>query len=229
MTTSGSNSGARESDQTPDARIPQNQVGHLYDRIAPVYDIWAGLTESKARNRALELADVKDGQDILEVAVGTGTAFFEIARRNPNGTNTGIDLSDGMLSKAKKRLQLLPHANYHLGVGSAFKIDMEKDSVDTLVNQYMFDLLSFGAFEKILREFKRVLRPGGKMVLVNMTEAEQFAGRIYEFIYRISPGLMGGCRAVKLSDLIEKQGFKIDKREYHQQMLFPSEVIRAFK
>lgn len=48
MTTSGSNSGARESDQTPDARIPQNQVGHLYDRIAPVYDIWAGLTESKA-------------------------------------------------------------------------------------------------------------------------------------------------------------------------------------
>ena len=62
-----------------------------------------------------------------------------------------------------------------------------------------------------------------------MTEAEQFCGRIYDLFYRISPGLMGGCRAVKLSGLIENTGFKIDKREYHQQMLFPSEVIRAFK
>mgnify|MGYP000004362935 CR=1 FL=1 len=229
MRTSESNDGPKESELTLDAKISQNQVGHLYDRIAPVYDIWAGLTESKARNRALELVDVKDGEDVLEVAVGTGVAFYEIAVRNPNGTNTGIDLSNGMLSKAKKRLQSLPHRNYHLNIGTAFELEMADDSVDTLVNQYMFDLLPFEVFEKILREFKRVLRPSGKMVLVNMTEAEQFMGRIYDRIYRISPRLMGGCRAVKLSGLIEKQGFKIDKREYHQQMLFPSEVILAFK
>jgi ubiquinone/menaquinone biosynthesis C-methylase UbiE len=212
-----------------DAKIPQNHVGHLYDRIAPVYDIWAGLTESKARNRALDLADVKDGEDILEVAVGTGVAFYEIAVRNPNGTNTGIDLSIGMLSKAKKRLQSLPHGNYHLNIGTAFELEMANESVDTLLNQYMFDLLSLEDIKKILLEFKRVLRPGGKLILTNMTEAEQFCGRIYDLFYRISPGLMGGCRAVKLSGLIENTGFKIDKREYHQQMLFPSEVIRAFK
>ena len=76
----------------------------MYDRIAAIYDIWGKLTESHARNRAIELAEIKDGQTILEVAVGTGPAFYEIVKRNPNGTNAGIDLSQGMLEKAKKRV-----------------------------------------------------------------------------------------------------------------------------
>lgn len=212
-----------------DARIPQSRVGYLYDQIAPVYDLWARITESKARNRALELADIKNGQDILEVAVGTGMAFYEIARNNPKGTNTGIDLSKGMLSEARKRLQSLPHENYRLSIGTAFQLEVDTESVDTLVNNYMFDLLPFADFEKILLEFRRALRPGGKLILINMTEAEHFAGRIYSVFYRISPRLMGGCRAVKLTDLLLKIGFRIDVREYHQQMLFPSEVIRAYK
>ena len=54
------------------------------------------MTESRARNRAIELAEINDGQTILEVAVGTGLAFYEIVKRNPNGTNTGVDLSLGM-------------------------------------------------------------------------------------------------------------------------------------
>ena len=212
-----------------DASIPQDDVSCLYNRIAPVYDLWGRLTETRARNRAIDLADIKDGEDILEVAVGTGLAFYEIVKRNPNGTNTGIDLSEGMLSKAKKRLKLLSHSNYSLTIGNAFQLDMDDESVDKLMNNYMFDLIPFADIERILAEFGRVLRPGGKLILVNMTEAEQAGGNIYKFIYRISPRLMGGCRPVALSDLLEKVGFQVNTREYYQQMLFPSEVIRAYK
>ena len=74
-----------------DARIKPEDIGSVYDKIAPIYDIWGKLTESKARNRAIELAEIKDGQSVLEVAVGTGLAFYEIVKRNPNGTNIGID------------------------------------------------------------------------------------------------------------------------------------------
>jgi len=94
-----------------DARISQIEIGRVYDKLAGIYDIWGKLTESRARNRAIELADIQDGQNILEVAVGTGLAFFEIAKRNPNGRNIGIDLSIGMLEKAKHRLKKLPHTN----------------------------------------------------------------------------------------------------------------------
>ena len=83
-----------------DARVSQAEIVGIYNSLATVYDIWGNLTESKARKRALELAEIKNGQNILEVAVGTGLAFFEIVKRNPDGTNIGIDISAGMLKKA---------------------------------------------------------------------------------------------------------------------------------
>ena len=212
-----------------DARISQNNIGAVYDKIAPIYDIWGKLTESRARNRAIELAEIKNGQNILEVAVGTGLAFYEIVKRNPNGTNLGIDLSPGMLGKAKKRLSKLSEVNYSLNEGTAFNLNVEDESMDTLVNNYMFDLIPFEDMNKILVEFKRVLKKNGKLILVNMTEGERFGSKLYDFIYNISPKTMGGCRGVKLTESLQQQGFKIKVREYYQQMLFPSEVILAFK
>lgn len=212
-----------------DARISQNKIGALYDRISPIYDIWGTLTETHARNRAIELAEIKDGQNILEVAVGTGLAFYEIVKRNPNGMNTGIDLSQGMLKKAQKRVSKIPGANYSLDIGTAFNLEIENESIDTLMNNYMFDLIPFEDMDKILIEFKRVLKKGGKLILVNMTEGAGLGSKLYDFIYNISPGIMGGCRGVKLTERLKQHDFKVKVREYFQQMFFPSEVILAYK
>ena len=106
---------------------------------------------------------------------------------------------------------------------------MKDNSVDILFNNYMFDLIPFNQMDDIINEFKRVLIPDGKLVLVNMTKGEFCGASLYEAIYRISPTLMGGCRGVKQSNLITEHGFKIKIREYVQQMLFPSEIILAVK
>ena len=211
------------------ARIRQENIGSVYDKIAPIYDLWAMLTESKARNRAIELAEIKDGQSVLEVAVGTGLAFIEIIKRNPNGINTGVDLSKGMLAKAEKRVSKLSKANYSLNVGSAFDLNVEDESIDILVNNYMFDLIPFEDMAKIFEEFKRVLKKGGKLILVNMTKGERLGSNLYDIVYDISPKIMGGCRGVKLVDRLQNHDFKVEIREYYQQMLFPSEVILARK
>ncbi len=93
----------------------------------------------------------------------------------------------------------------------------------------MFDLIRYDQMDSILKEFKRVLKKGGTLVLVNMTKGEKFGSGIYDFIYRISPKLMGGCRGVQLSEKLRAYGFEVKSREYHQQLLFPSEVIIAQK
>lgn len=212
-----------------DARISQDEIGSVYDRVAWIYDVWAHLTESRARARALELASIRNGEDILEVAVGTGVAFCAMAERNPGGSNTGIDISEGMLNKAKKRLENLSHDNYSLKLGSAFELDISDNSMDLLMNNYMFDLVRFDEMERVIAEFKRVLRKGGKLVLVNMTVGERLGSGIYSAIYRLSPRTMGGCRGVRMSGRLQQNGFYLETREYIQQMLFPSEVILARK
>ena len=212
-----------------DARVSQSEIPGVYDSLSKTYDIWGKLAETRARNRALELANIKDGQKILEVAVGTGLGFYEIVQRNPNGTNIGVDISPGMLQKAEKRLGQLIAANYELKIGNAFSLEAQDECFDLLVNNYMFDLIAFDDMDTILKEFKRVLIKGGKLILVNMTEGESFGSGIYRLIYRISPKSFGGCRAVKLSDRLQQHGFEVKLREYHQQWWFPSEVILACK
>ncbi len=212
-----------------EARVSQTEIGDVCDKLAGIYDIWGMLTESRARKRAIELAKIEDGSTILEVAVGTGLAFYEIVKRNPHGDNTGIDLSKGMLKKAGKRLKKLSGANFTLNTGTAFHLPMRDHSVDVLVNSYMVDLMSESDMDKVIKEFRRVLKEQARLVMVNMTTGERFGSNIYDFIYNMAPRLMGGCRGVNLSDKLSEHGFKVEKREYIQQFLFPSEVIIAHK
>ncbi|MGV7224725.1 MAG: class I SAM-dependent methyltransferase [Nitrospinales bacterium] len=189
----------------------------------------ANLTESRARIRALELAEIKNGQHILEIAVGTDMAFYEIVKRNPDGTNIGVDISEGMLKRAEKRLRKLSSANYELKIGNAFRLEEEDEHFDVLINNYMFDLIAFDQMDAVLKEFKRVLKKKGKLVIVNMTVGENFGSKIYDFLYRLSPKMMGGCRGIRLSKKLQDHGFDVKLREYYQQLLFPPEIILAKK
>ena len=212
-----------------DAKVAQNEIGALYDSKAWFYDVWAYFTESKARYRALELAKIHNNQSVLEVAVGTGLMFSDIVQRNSKGENIGIDISQGMLSKAKRRLSKQQNENYSLSIGSAFNLKVKDASIDMLVNNYMFDLIPFNQMDSVIDEFNRVLKQNGKLLLINMTKSERFGASLYENLYSLSPRLMGGCRGVQLTDLLTQHGFRIEVREYIQQMLFPSEVILAYK
>jgi ubiquinone/menaquinone biosynthesis C-methylase UbiE len=208
-----------------DAGIKKERVSDLYRKIAPTYDLWARLTETKARDRCLELASVQDGESVLEVAVGTGLAFEKILKANPTGRNAGIDVTEAMLDRARKRAAASETDNYSLHIGDAYELSFPDDDFDVLINNYMFDLLPENDFPRVLSEFKRVLRPGGRLVLVNMTRGERWYNRIWERIYRINPAWLGGCRGVQMLPLVAQFGFTNIQREYVSQMTFPSEVI----
>ena len=72
-----------------EAKLNKDEVRAAYRKVAWVYDLWSGLTESKARRRCLEVAVIKDGESVLEVAVGTGILFEKLLRLNPTGRNEG--------------------------------------------------------------------------------------------------------------------------------------------
>jgi ubiquinone/menaquinone biosynthesis C-methylase UbiE len=210
-----------------DAKIPQSEIARIYDAIAPIYDVWGYLTESRARRQAIELAGIRDGESVLEVAVGTGLAFRQIVTLNPHGRNEGLDLSEGMLRRAQQNLKLCDPSSYRLQLGTALKLPFPDGAFDLLMNSYMFDLLPQAEMRSVLQEFRRVLKPVGRLVLVNMTKPQEGTLPLYEWLYHWWPRLMGGCRAVELADLVRNSRFVILKRSYVQQLLFPSEIILA--
>jgi ubiquinone/menaquinone biosynthesis C-methylase UbiE len=210
-----------------EARLDKSKVPDTYRRIAALYDAWARLTESRARDRCLELAAIRDGESVLEVAVGTGLAFEKIIEANPSGRNEGIDLTDAMLARAEARARKTGSGNFRLSVGDAYDLEFGDDSFDVVVNNYMFDLLPEQDFPRVLSEFRRVLRPGGRLVIVNMTTGERWYNGIWSLIYSINPAVLGGCRGVSLVTHLQAAGFTGIEREYLSQVTFPSEIIAA--
>lgn len=208
------------------AHVPQAEIPRVYGRIAPLYDLWAHVTERKARTACLDAAQLRDGEHVLEVAVGTGLAFRELVRRNPSGVTEGIDLTEPMLARARAKVAALP-GRHRLRVGDAHALDFADGTFDLLVNNYMFDLLPEPDFGAVLGEFRRVLKPGGRLVLVNMAHGQSTPSRLWELVYRASPALLGGCRGVSLVPHLEAAGFHDLSRRYVTELGFPSEIITA--
>jgi len=161
-------------------------VQKSYSKVAWKYNLWSRLTESKAAEKVFELAEIQNGENILEVAVGTGIVFEEVSKRNPNGKNIGIDLSPGMLARAIKRSEH-SYQNY-LNYGNAFSLPFKHNQFDLVINNYMFDLLPEEKFEAILLEFKRVLKNPGRVVITNMVYGKYWFNKFWISAFKTSDG-----------------------------------------
>ena len=187
-----------------EARYTHEEIVRKYNWIAPIYDLFGILMESKARQRALEMAAIQNGEKILEVALGTGLNFVEILKRNPNGWVDGIDVSMKMVEKARKRISKTGQKNYTLYLCDCRHLPFEDETFDIIMNQYLLDILPVEDFIPILLEFKRVLKDGGRIILVNMTKGERWLNQIYEGIYKLKPPLLAGCRGVMANHFLKK-------------------------
>jgi demethylmenaquinone methyltransferase / 2-methoxy-6-polyprenyl-1,4-benzoquinol methylase len=148
-----------------------SEVRSMFDRIAGVYDVMnsamtAGL-HHQWRQRAVDRAEVGPGSDALDVCCGTGDLALELRRRiGPDGRVVGCDFSEPMLELARRKSgeQGLP-----VEFGWA-------DALDLPYGDARFDAVSigFGArnladLERGLSEMTRVLRPGGRLVILEIT------------------------------------------------------------
>jgi len=200
-----------------------------YSKVFRFYNIWSILFELKAGKRVIELAQIKNGETVLEAAVGTGIVFEKITGLNKSGMNEGMDISPEMLSLAEKRLESFRQKNYHLQVGSVYKLPFEANTFDLIINNYMFDLLPEEDYPEILNEFSRVLKNNGRAVISTMTFGEKWYNKPWVKIAEWFPSLMTQCRPIHLNDFVLKAGFRVTTLNQVSQNTFPSEIIRAVK
>lgn len=213
------------------AHLKREHVARTYHWIAPVHDILARVVERKARRTAFNILKLSDGESVLEVAVGTGLNLPLVAQRNPNGHYVGVDITPRMLHRAHQRLARTKQdpQRYSLGLGDAYDLPFSDATFDLLINSYMFDMVPEEDFTVVLDEFHRVLRPGGRLLIINMTLGPRVYHRVWELIYRIHPSLMGGCRGIRLGEYIRNSGFEVLEEAFVSQWTFPSEVLLCRK
>ncbi len=89
-------------------------------------------------------------------------------------------MTAAMLAKAKEKASQSGVTNYRLQIGDAYDLAFENGRFDLLINNYMFDLLPKADFPKVLSEFQRVLKPGGRLLLVNMAKGRRWYNHIWE-------------------------------------------------
>ena len=207
----------------------EKQVKDNYSKVAWFYDFWSWLTESKAAKRVMDLASIKNGESILEVAVGTGLVFMKIVKQNPQGINEGMDISTSMLLRAEKKLKKLDKNSFHLQIGNAYQLPFNDDTFNLVVNNFMIDLLPENDFEKVLAEFYRVLKPSGRVVISTMAFGKKWYNKIWHWMAKKFPALLTGCRPISLSNYLQKTGFINIEVEQISQNTFPSEVLCAEK
>ena len=175
----------------------------------------------------LELADPGPAEDILEVAVGTGAQLVELALRNREGRTVGVELADRMLDQARRRVAGAALGEVRLIQGNALELPFDDDGFDLVVNGYMLDLLPKDDIPRALAEFRRVLRPSGRLVLSNMTVGERPWHRFWDGLYARGLNLTANCRGVLAAPVLDELGFVGVRREYLAQGLFPTEVVVA--
>ncbi len=147
----------------PVAALDQASILEAYRRWAGVYDTVFGGISSKGRLRAVSLINRLPARDVLEVGVGTGLA---LPHYHAEKRITGIDLSKEMLRKARERVREDGLKN----VRALHEMDAEATSFDDA----SFDL-AVGMFvasvvpnpRRLLAEMRRLVRPGGDILLIN--------------------------------------------------------------
>jgi len=155
-------------------RLEEAQVRAMFDRIAGVYDLMnttmtAGL-HHRWRARASDLARVGPGSRVLDVATGTGDLAIELARRVfPGGEVIGSDFAEGMLARARRKAAAgdSEHVQPHFEWGDALELAYGDDSFDAAT--VGFGARNFSDLGRGLREMTRVVRPGGRVVVLELT------------------------------------------------------------
>ena len=155
-------------------------VRELFNRAAPHYDRIGRIgffgTGHLHRKRALEHAGLRLGMDALDVACGTGAvtrAMLEILDRR--GRVCGVDPSEGMLAEARKSLA----AEFQIGHAEA--LPFPDQSFDFLAMGYA--LRHVTDLQRAFTEYHRVLRPGGRLLILEISRPQTRLGRALSRIY----------------------------------------------
>jgi len=162
-------------------RVRPDDVRSMFDRIAPIYDamntvMTAGL-DAGWRRAATRATGLRPGMSALDVACGSGALTRELARAvGEAGTVIGLDASTAMLRRARRRPVPPGSAVPRWTTGDALDLPLPDASVDAAT--IAFGLRNVHDYARCVAEMARVVRPGGRVVVLEIATPPRGIGRL---------------------------------------------------
>ena len=188
-----------------DAALEKRQVKRAYKFYAPAYDFIFDWIFNPGREAAIQLLGIRRGQQVLEVGIGTG---LNLPLYPSDCRIAGIDLSEEMLKKAQEKVLELSLDNVTLKAMDATVMDFGDDEFDSAVATYTISAVPDPV--GVLREMRRVVKPGGNIVLLNHFRSQgPLAGRVEDLMAPVCTRL-GWKSNLPLEPLLEQVGLTAD-------------------
>jgi len=160
-------------------------VKYIFNDISSTYDFLNHFLSLGIdvlwRRKFIKSLNFSDGDKVLDVATGTGDVAFAI-RRKYNTDIIGLDLSVNMLEIAKKKLKKFKIDDIDFIEGDAENLPFDDNTFDKIVISY--GLRNLGDCQKGIEEFHRVLKPGGKLGILEFLQPQStIIAKIFKFYF----------------------------------------------
>jgi len=174
-------------------------IKRAYAILSPVYDFLFDKVFYPGRVAAIDLLEIKPGDRVLEVGVGTGLNLPLYPR---DCEVTGIDISEGMLRKANERVRTYAMTNTKLMVMDASKLEFPENSFDRVIATYVISAVPDPV--KTLLEMRRVCKPSGHLVILNHFKSDNPVVGLFEKLLAPVCTKIGFDTELKLMPLLER-------------------------
>jgi ubiquinone/menaquinone biosynthesis C-methylase UbiE len=178
-----------------------------YNNISKWYDMVSGTREKQIFDQGVQIFSTIKGGKILEIGCGTGYGLSSL-NKYLDQTNRifGLDLSEGMLRKTRKRIKFQGLNKIHLQQADARFLPFDHSSFSGIILGFTIELFPVEEIPMVLSECERVLKPEGKIVIVCMADAISIPVKIYNYFHNLFPKFID-CKPIEINAFVKNLNF----------------------